>query len=247
MPGHEEDGAERRRVDEGRPEVGLQEDERHGHDGQGDRSQHGSQLPERRAALDEEPREREHEERLAELRGLELDRPDVDPAPRAADRLGEDVDEDHQRDHAPVDDAPVAAVHVGWDQDREHEPDRADARRDPLPDDVVVGIAGHVEARDPGYRPEAVADEGRRCEQEHEIEPPHHGHETGGVPPRRDASTSCVGDHRSVSTRICDFALTPKNFSKTRSAAGAAAVEPWPPFSITAQTTRRATSVWAGP
>ena len=39
----------------------------------------------------------------------------------------------------------------------------------------------------------------------------------------------------------------PKNFSNTRRAAGAAAVEPWPPFSITAQTTMRATSVWAGP
>ena len=50
-------------------------------------------------------------------------------------------------------------------------------------------------------------------------------------------------DDQSTFTRPAAAApCVPKYFSKTRSAAGAAADEPWPPFSITAQTTSSASS-----
>jgi len=67
------------------------------------------------------------------------------------------------------------------------------------------------------------------------------------VATERDSLASGVDDHQSVLTSVWLWAFTPKNFSKTRSAAGAAAVDPWPPFSITAQTTMRGASVSDGP
>ena len=85
--------------------------------------------PELAVALDEEAGDREHEERLPELRRLELERAELDPALRAADRLGEREDDDHERDRAAVDDAPVAPVDGRRDRDREDEPDAAEARR----------------------------------------------------------------------------------------------------------------------
>src|SRR5262249_56295302 len=48
--------------------------------------------------------------------------------------------------------------------------------------------------------------------------------------------------HQSTFTSVEVGALTPKYCSKTLSAAGAAALEPWPPFSMSAPTTRRAES-----
>src|SRR5262249_12382534 len=48
--------------------------------------------------------------------------------------------------------------------------------------------------------------------------------------------------HQSTFTSVEVGALTPKYCSKTLSAAGAAALEPWPPFSMSAQTTSRAES-----
>ena len=95
---------------------------------------------------------------------------------------------------------------------------------------------------------EPVGDERADREQEHEVEPPDDRSEVDAIArPQRESLTAGLDDHQSVLTRVWALALTPKNFSKTRSAAGAAAVEPWPPFSITAQTTSRATSVCAGP
>ena len=51
-----------------------------------------------------------------------------------------------------------------------------------------------------------------------------------------------VGDQSTFTSAWLPVALRLKYFSKTRNAAGAAADEPWPPFSITAQTTSSAES-----
>ena len=59
-----------------------------------------------------------------------------------------------------------------------------------------------------------------------------------------DGRTAGDVDHQSVSSSrpVSSGAFWPKNFSNTLSAAGAAAVEPCPPFSIRAQTTSLAFS-----
>ena len=141
----------------------------------------------------------------------------------------------------------MAPVEARRDRDRDDEPDAAERRGDRLARDVVARIAGDVEAGDAGHRPQPVADERGRGEEEHEVEPAHERGEVDRVAAERDSLASGVDDHQSVLTRVWVSAFTPKNFSKTRSAAGAAAVDPWPPFSITAQTTMRGASVSAGP
>ena len=109
----EQHRGERGRVDEGRAEVGLEEDEEHRGRAERDRVRHGPHASELALTLDEEARDREHEEHLAELGRLELDRPQLDPALRAADRLREGENEDHAADREHVDDAPVTAIQRG--------------------------------------------------------------------------------------------------------------------------------------
>src|SRR5207237_8189006 len=108
-----------------------------------------------------------------------------------------------------------------------------------LADDEVVRARRVVAARDSRDRPEAVRDDrADRCQQ-HPVDPAHERARVLGRAPARpplDSGTSRVLD-QSVSTVPCCAAVVLKYFSKTRSAAGAAAVPPWPPFSIAAQTT----------
>ena len=165
--------------------------------------------------------------------------------PRTASANAED--EHHEADRDAVDDPPVAPVQARRDRDRDDQADAAERGGDRLARDEVARIAGHVEARDARDRPQPVGDERPGREQQHEIEPPHQRGEVHRVAAERNSLASGVDDHQSVLTRVWLPPLTPKNFSKTRSAAGAAAVDPWPPFSITAQTTMRGASVWAGP
>ena len=60
--GEEQHGRERGRVDERRAEIRLEEDEREGHEPEPDRGQHRPQPRHPAATLDEEPRDREHED-----------------------------------------------------------------------------------------------------------------------------------------------------------------------------------------
>ena len=199
-------------------------------------------------ALDEESGDREDEEDLAELRGLELDEAEVDPALRAADRLGGDEDDDHQRERRAVDELPVPACEIDRDHGGDDEPGDADRGGDSLTDDEVALVSGHVEARDARDDPEPVADE-RRCRREQNpVETPKERDRRGLGSARTCRIARLRGfdqsshRHQSVSTTIAGGASTPKKRSKTLRAAGAAALEPWPPFSISAHTTSRAES-----
>ena len=70
---------------------------------------------------------------------------------------------DHQADRRPVDrPSSTARQRSSGMSERDDEPDDADGGGDRLPDDEVVRVAGHVEARDPADRPQAVADERAR-------------------------------------------------------------------------------------
>ena len=64
-----------------------------------------------------------------------------------------------RRQRRAVDELPGPAPDVERDNRRDDEPDRSDRRRESLPDDEVVLVAGNVEARDAGDDPEAVPDE----------------------------------------------------------------------------------------
>ena len=88
-PDEEQHGGEGGAVDERGAEVGLKEDEADRHEPEPDRARDRADLTDATASLDEEAGDRKDEEELAELRGLELERAEVDPALRAAHRLGE--------------------------------------------------------------------------------------------------------------------------------------------------------------
>jgi hypothetical protein len=120
----------------------------------------------------------------------------------------------------------VAPVEARRDRDRDDEPDAAERRSDRLAGDVVAGIAGDVEAGDAGHRPQPVAHERARGEEQHEVEPADERGQVDRVATERDSLASGVDDHQSVLTRVWLSAFAPKNLSKTRSAAGAAAVDP---------------------
>src|SRR5207244_465752 len=104
---------------------------------------------------------------------------------------------------------------------------------DPLPQDVVARVAGDVEARDPGDRPEPERDGRRRRAEQQPIEPTEQAELLDGGaaarPRGRSRTGSRVLDHQSECTAPITGAPTLKKCSKTLRAAGAAAVPPWPP------------------
>jgi len=166
----EEDGEERRRVDEGRPQVRLEEHEQDRSPAEPERGQDRGPPGRALRAPDDEAGDREHEEHLPELRRLELDDTEVDPALRAAHGLRGGEHDDHQTERRPVQDSPVATSDVGRHEDGEQEAEAADDGGDRLPDDVVALVAGNVEARDSGDGPQAESDEARGGRDEHPVE-----------------------------------------------------------------------------
>ena len=115
-----------------------------------------------------------------------------------------------------------------------------------LADEEVVRAAVDVVVRDPVDRPEPVADERGDGAREHPVEAAQERElvQARGAPrPRAGALGRRILRSRSPSVaRQSDRAPSAgafswKNCSNTFSAAGAATVPPWPPFSISAQTT----------
>ena len=132
-------------------------------------------------AVCEEAGQREDEEELAELGGLELERPEVDPPLRAARLLREQEDEDHQDDRAPVDRALGATVAIGIDRERDEQRHDAHADRDRLAEHEVALVPLDVVAGDPRDRPEAVGDEGADGSDEQPVEPAHVGEDVDAL------------------------------------------------------------------
>ena len=246
----EQHGEERRRVHERRAEIGLHEHEedrsRTEPDDREDRLPAGG----RPDAVDGEAGESEHEEDLPELRRLELDDAEVEPALRASDGLRRDEDDDHQSECRAVHELPVAAPEVDRDHGGDEKPDHADRGRESLTNHEVLLVTRDVEARDAPDDPQAVADEPRCRGEQDPVEAPEERDESRLGAAREGLGAARLGDldhgriarHQSVSTKVACGASTLKNRSKTLSAAGAAALEPCPPFSIRAQTTSFAES-----
>ena len=137
----EEAREERGDVDERGAEVGLPEDEQDRHEPEPDRLQHDARPVQPSHAVDEEAGEGEDEEELPELRRLELERPEVDPAPRAARLLRERIHEQHEHDRGRVERQLEAAVAIRVDRERDQHPGEADPRGDQLARHVVALVA----------------------------------------------------------------------------------------------------------
>ena len=145
--------------------------------------------------------------------------------------------EHHQRERSEVDRPAEAPVGVGVDEERDHEDQHADCGVQSLP---RAGRAADVVLRDPVDRPEPVADDAREREHQHPVEPAQHAAEAERLHLSAIAQPARPGvdrldRHQSEACWVV-VAVFLKYCSKTRRAAGAAAVPPWPPFSITAQT-----------
>ena len=122
----------------------------------------------------------------------------------------------------------MARVQRRWHENRDDHRDAADGDRDHLPHHEVVRVPGDVEARDPADRPEPVADEGDHGEQEQPVEPAQdqaHVEDAERTATAAPRAVPCLGDQSTFTTAV-DGAFWLKYFSKTRSAAGAAADEP---------------------
>ena len=184
--------------------------------------------------IGEEAGQREHEEQLPELGGLELERADLDPPFRAASRIGEREDQQHPDERDAEDRLLRAAVPVGVDQEHDEEAGEAEPGCDRLPDDVVVLVALDVEAGDARHRPEPVRHYGADGEEQDPVEPAEEADDVDVVASHRAGSLRVLNHWRPPPGRR---AFSRNQCSKTFSAAGAATEPPWPPFSITAQTT----------
>src|SRR5207244_9595452 len=134
---------------------------------------------------------------------------------------------------------PPCAIPFRVDHDGGDEPDCAHSCVHTLSHEVVVRISCDVVARDSRDRPQAVRNKERDKPDQQPVEPANERRDVGGLAPSRPSSTpgDVVDGHQSEWTGPVVDTCVWKNSSKTWSAAGAAAVPPWPPFSISAQTT----------
>ena len=123
----------------------------------------------------------------------------------------------------------------GIDRERDEESHEAEAGGDRLAHDVVVLVADDVVARDPRDGPEAVGDDRADGEKQQPVQPAQEADEVD--PLAGDARGRSRRRNQSLGTTPWTPAFSWNQYSKSFSAAGAATAPPWPPFSITAQTT----------
>src|SRR5579859_245870 len=236
---HEQHRSQRRHIDECRAEVGLREDERHRKEAEPDDAHGRVPRTDRPLALGEHAGEREDEEELPELRRLEGEEAEADPARRATRRVADQEDERDHRRRADEDRAPVAAVQIRIDKRRDHEGHSSGGRVEDLAVEVVGRVVRHRELRHPGDTPEADEHERAHARQEDPVDGAHDAEEMRSLAlvAQTRSLRSGVLEHQSEWMSPCWADGTWKKCAKTRSAAGAAAVPPWPPFSITTHTT----------
>src|SRR6266566_3075213 len=164
---------------------------------------------------------------------------EVDPALRAPHRLPLQVDEHDRGDRTAEDPSPGAAIEVRVDERRDDQADRSGTRVHGLAVQVVVRVERDVVARDPLDRPEAGRHNAADGEEEDPVDLADDVGERKPFAPHAGLFRAAVLEdgHQSEWIGPVVAAFVWKYCSKTFSAAGAAAVPPWPPFSITAHTT----------
>ena len=103
-----------------------------------------------------------------------------------------------------------------------------------MPDEVVVRISDDVVPRHGREHPEPVRDEAADGCEEQVVEMANEARNFAGLSP--SMALDDAGRHQSEFTGTTGVSGTSKYFASSFMAAGAAAVPPWPPFSIRAQT-----------
>ena len=198
-PAEEERAHDDGGVDQRRPEVGLLEDQRHERHGEPDHGQRRPPLRQPVPALGDERGEHDHEDDLPELRRLEVEEADLDPALRAAHLLGEDEHRQEQDDRRAVQRPADPPVGVRIDGRRRGEEHDADGDVDGLPEDVVAGVPGDVVLRHGLQHPQPVDEQaaGGREQQVVEVaqeraELPGEGLCAGGLVDAGDGVASCL-------------------------------------------------------
>ena len=150
---------------------------------------------------------------------------------------------------ADVDRLPEAPVVVRVDEERRDEADRADQREDHLPHEVVVGLPGTSWAVIPliAQRPKPTsAPTAPSSSQSSRAD--RGGEPVALVAVRPQASRSGVDglDHQSEYAGPVDAAVLVEELLEHLQRGGRRRVPPWPPFSISAQTTSSGSPVPAG-
>ena len=253
----EEHRAERGEVDERRAEVGLREDEDDGNRAEAERAQRRADVAAAARALGEEARRaRARTASFPNSDGWNVKKPTLIQRvePRAARPTTKTIA--ISVDGADEDGPPVAAVDVRVDERRDDEQRRRRRRRRPSAGRGSSSDCPRRRSASRRRRPRARRRRGRRRRRA-AASRASGGRRRTASPSPRSARQSCalrsgVLEHQSecahrrgqslwMGPRMWNF--TWKNDAKTCAAAGAAASPPWPPFSITAQTTIFAASV----
>ena len=168
-----------------RSDVGLDEDEQDRNRREPDHLQHRPALPDPPRAVGEEPCQGQDEEQLPELGRLEAEEAEVEPALRMVRDAARHQHEQHHADRADVDRPLEAAVVVGVDQQDDEQAHGAGGGVDALAQDVVARVPRDVALRDPGDRPEPVAEQPGDRGQQHPVETAQERAELDRVAPDR--------------------------------------------------------------
>ena len=182
----EQDCGERGAVHHRGADIRLDEHEQDRDGTESDRLDHSARLADAPRPVGEKAGEEEDEEQLPELRRLEAEEADVEPALRVARDGSRQEHEHHHPGGADEDRLPEAPVVVRVDEERHDQADAADHGVDHLSREEVVGVARDVVRGDPADRPEAEAEQpADRAEQE-----PVETADRGGEPdvPRRGSA-----------------------------------------------------------
>ncbi len=173
----EEHRRERGHIDERSAEIRLDEDKKDRHRAEEQNLQRCPPLPDRRLPLGDQSCEPEDEKELPELRRLEAEEGEVDPACRTVRRLADGDDDQDEADDPAEQEPPVTAVEIRVDESGRDEHDPAHRCVEDLPVEVVVRSC-RIMTRHASDPPEPDDDESREAGHEDPVERAHDGEET---------------------------------------------------------------------
>src|SRR3954471_23792343 len=160
--GDEEHAEERGDVDDGGAEIRLDEDEHRGHGRIRDAEDDEAERPDAPRIARDQRRQGQQQRELAELRRLELEERELDPAPRPACREAEREDGRDERDRADVERPLEAPETLDVDERQHAQRERAQSQVDLLLDHE--GVA-------PGARADDVEAESSHARQRRQHQP----------------------------------------------------------------------------
>jgi hypothetical protein len=160
--------------------IRLLEDEDQRRHGQCDRRECRLPFIEPARPVCDEAGEEEDDQDLPELRGLEVEASELDPALRSADVVADDENDQEEKERDAIEHTAETPIGVGVDRSGDGERDRAEDHVDALADEVEVRLAGDVMARDVGEDPQTVGDDSADDGEQEIVEMAQEGADLGG-------------------------------------------------------------------